>query len=191
MEGYQGIPPGPLTPRFWAPGWNSAQALTKFQSEINGPLLGGDPGKRLIEPDESREAVYFDDIPEAFIRRPGEWLVAPAFHIFGSEKLSAFGTAVSERVPKPYVGLNEGDANSLGKKEGDEVTLDLGNEMRSLPVRIIPSLPSGLIALPVGLPGLKGMVAPKWGKVSDSSSTERKAAVSFVPESPNNGKSNG
>ncbi len=117
--------------------------------------------------------------------------MVPAFHIFGSEELSALGTAVSERVPEPYVGMNEGDSNALGKKEGDEVALDLGNVIRSLPVRIIPSLPSGLIALPAGLPGLEGIVLPKWGKVSDSSSTEREATESFVPRSgPNNGKSN-
>lgn len=191
MEGYQGIPPGSLTPRFWAPGWNSAQALNKFQSEISGPLVGGDPGKRLIEPDESREAVYFTDLPEAFGRREGEWLVVPAFHIFGSEELSALGAAVSERVPKPYVGMNEGEANALRKKEGDEVALELGNAVRSLPVRIIASLPSGLIALPVGLPGLEGIAAPKWGKRSDNSPTEREATESFVPGGPNNGKSNG
>ena len=39
-----------LISRYWAPGWNSVQALNKFQSEIGGPLRGGDPGRRLIEP---------------------------------------------------------------------------------------------------------------------------------------------
>lgn len=169
MEGYQGIPPAPLVPRFWAPGWNSGLALNKFQSEINGPLVGGDPGKCLIEADEGRKAVYFTDIPEAFRRRHGEWFVVPAFHIFGSEELSALGTAVSARIPKPYVGMNEGDANSLRRKEGDEVALELGNEVRSLPVRIIPSLPPGLIALPVGLPDLEGIVLPQWGRVLENS----------------------
>ena len=31
--------------RLWAPGWNSVQAITKFQEEIGGPLRGGDPGR--------------------------------------------------------------------------------------------------------------------------------------------------
>ena len=53
MEGYYGEhTPPPLIPRFWAPGWNSVQALTRFQEEVNGPLRGGDPGRRLIEPSE-------------------------------------------------------------------------------------------------------------------------------------------
>jgi NADH-quinone oxidoreductase subunit G len=191
MEGYQGIPPAPLVPRFWAPGWNSGQALNKFQSEINGPLVGGDPGKRLIEADEGREAVYFTDIPEAFRRRHGEWLVVPAFHIFGSEELSVFGAALSLRVPRPYVGMNEGDANSLSKKEGDEVALELGNEVRSLPVRIFPSLPSGLISLPVGLPGMDGVVLPQWSRVLEQPCTEKGTGVYLVTDDPNSGESNG
>jgi len=44
MEGYPAQPPSSLTPFFWAPGWNSIQSVNKFQSEINGPLRGGDPG---------------------------------------------------------------------------------------------------------------------------------------------------
>jgi NADH-quinone oxidoreductase subunit G len=50
MEGYQDEPPAPLIPRYWSPGWNSVQALNKFQQEVGGRLKGGDPGKRLIEP---------------------------------------------------------------------------------------------------------------------------------------------
>ena len=51
MEGSPLQPPPALIPRFWAPGWNSIQSLNKFQAEVGGPLRGGDPGKRLIEPD--------------------------------------------------------------------------------------------------------------------------------------------
>ncbi|HEX5484022.1 MAG TPA: NADH-quinone oxidoreductase subunit NuoG, partial [Terriglobia bacterium] len=47
MEGYADQPPPPLTPFFWTPGWNSIQAVNKFQDEIAGPLRGGDPGVRL------------------------------------------------------------------------------------------------------------------------------------------------
>ena len=50
MEGFHGDPPPALIPRFWAPGWNSVQSLNKFQEEVGGPLRGGNPGRRLIEP---------------------------------------------------------------------------------------------------------------------------------------------
>ena len=38
MEGFHGPPPAALIPRYWAPGWNSVQALNKFQEEVGGPL---------------------------------------------------------------------------------------------------------------------------------------------------------
>ena len=57
MEGYPGQPPSALIPRFWAPGWNSPQAMNKFQTEVGGPLRGGDPGRRLIEPATSRSTL--------------------------------------------------------------------------------------------------------------------------------------
>ena len=50
MEGYEGQPPAPLIPRYWSPGWNSGQALNKYQEEIGGELKDGDTGIRLIEP---------------------------------------------------------------------------------------------------------------------------------------------
>ncbi|MCX5873075.1 MAG: NADH-quinone oxidoreductase subunit NuoG [Deltaproteobacteria bacterium] len=165
MEGYPGIPPAPLVPRFWSPGWNSGQAVNKFQREIGGPLIGGDPGKRLIEPSMVKETVYFKDVPESFEVREGSWLVVPVFHIFGSEELSSLGPAISERAPDPYVGLNQEDADSLKKKNGDEATLVLGNVSRSLPVRIITSLQRGVIALPVGLSGLEGIALPARGRI--------------------------
>lgn len=50
MEGYYGPMPGALYPFYRAPAWNSVQALNKFQQEVGGPLVGGDPGVRLIVP---------------------------------------------------------------------------------------------------------------------------------------------
>ena len=44
MEGYQGAPPPKLASHFWAPGWNSIQALNRFQEEVGGPLRGETPG---------------------------------------------------------------------------------------------------------------------------------------------------
>ena len=64
MEGYAARTPGPLITRFWWPGWNSAQAVNKFQQEINGPLYGGSGGKRLVRPSDDAEVKYFDDVSE-------------------------------------------------------------------------------------------------------------------------------
>jgi NADH-quinone oxidoreductase subunit G len=58
MEGYHGrrMPPA-LIPYFWAPAWNSVQSVNKFQEEIAGPLRGGNPGVRLLEPHGSGGGV--------------------------------------------------------------------------------------------------------------------------------------
>src|SRR5437879_13595950 len=44
MESDPGLAPPSLNPFFCAPGWNSIQAVNKFQSEIGSPFPGGDPG---------------------------------------------------------------------------------------------------------------------------------------------------
>src|SRR5512146_968263 len=106
MEGYQGQPPPPLIPRFWAPGWNSVQSVNKFQQEIAGLLRGGSPGQRLIEPEAGGEARYFTDVPEAFERRDGYLLVVPGFHVFGSEELSLSSPPIAELAPKPYIAVH-------------------------------------------------------------------------------------
>src|SRR5882724_5845165 len=102
MEGYPGQPPAALIPRFWAPGWNSVQALNKFQSEVGGPLRGGDPGRRLIEPAAVERVPYFVTVPRAFQPRDDEWLILPLYHIFGSEELSILAPGIAERAPQPY-----------------------------------------------------------------------------------------
>jgi NADH-quinone oxidoreductase subunit G len=50
MEGWRGPVPAALASEYWAPRWNSIQALNRFQEEIAGPLRGGEPGVRLVGP---------------------------------------------------------------------------------------------------------------------------------------------
>ena len=113
MEGFQGQPPAPLIPRFWAPQWNSGQAVNKFQIEVGGPLHGGDPGRRLIEPAPTA-GEYAAAIPAAFVAQAGEWLILSAWHIYGSEELSVLSPGVAERTPAAYVALCPADAEKLG-----------------------------------------------------------------------------
>jgi NADH-quinone oxidoreductase subunit G len=173
MEGYEGQPPGAMIPRYWSPGWNSVQALNKFQSEVGGPLRGGDPGLRLIEPSQVQPASYFPDVPEAFQRRKGEWLVVPIYHIFGSEELSAIAPAIAERVPKPCLWLNDEDAADLQVGLGSEVRLDLAARSQALAVKLDPSLPRGVAGLAVGLPGSEWVDLPSWGKVQGLRTSEK------------------
>jgi len=165
MEGYSGQPPGAMIPRYWSPGWNSVQALNKFQSEVGGPLRGGDPGLRLIEPAKGGQVSYFQAGPGAFQRRNDEWLIVPIYHIFGSEELSSIAPAIAERAPKPYLLLNNEDAANLHLDRGWEVRLELAESFHLLIVELDPSLPRGIAGLAVGLPKSEWVDLPAWGKV--------------------------
>jgi NADH-quinone oxidoreductase subunit G len=166
MEGYEGEPPPPFIMRYWAPGWNSVQALNKFQAEVGGPLLGGDPGQRLIEPASGAEVSYFRDVPAAFKPRESEWLIVSLYHIFGSEELSTLSHGIAERSPRPYLALNPIDASGLRVNDGEEIVLALDGSIHRLPVLLQPALPSGVAGLPMGLRELPKIVLPAWGSLS-------------------------
>jgi len=166
MEGYSGIPPSPIIPFYWSPGWNSVQAINKYQIEVGGPLHGGNPGERLFEPVENDNSEYFKNVPPSFIPKEGEWLVLPLYHIFGSDKPSALSPAVAERVPKPYISLNNNDALKAGIVEGILVEVLLNGNKHKLPVKLNTGLPAGIAGLPKGLKETEGLHFPFWIKLN-------------------------
>ena len=173
MEGYKGQAPPALLPRYWAPGWNSVQALNKFQSEVGGPLQGGDPGQRLIEPAAAGNLRYFGEAPRAFEPQTDRWLLVPLYHIFGSEELSILTPGVEELAPQPYLALSAEDAGRLGMAEGDAMTVEVGQMALRLPVRIVPGMATGIAGLPVGLPGLPHLALPAWGRMASAEGKEQ------------------
>jgi len=164
MEGYDGRPPAELIQRFWAPRWNSVQALNKFQTEIGGPLQDGDPGQRLIEPATDAQISYFKRTPPA--KPPdGQWILVAMHHIFGSEELSGVAGAVSERFPRPYLALNAEDAAELEFAAGEKVEVTWDSGRHRLPVLLMASLPRRVAGIPVGLPGWPVFNLPAFGKI--------------------------
>jgi NADH-quinone oxidoreductase subunit G len=160
-----------IIPFVWSPGWNSAQAINKFQAEIAGPLRDGDPGIRLFDVLRSSESLqqdwiedntleHFTERPDAFMPKEDEWLALPLYHIFGSEELTAQGSAIASRIPKPYVAMNLDDAARLGLSDGTLVMLEFGNNKLKLSVNIQLSIPLGMIGLPFGLGVTKGLEFP-------------------------------
>jgi NADH-quinone oxidoreductase subunit G len=138
-----------VVPLVWMPGWNSNQAITKFQDEINGHLRGGDPGVRLF--DARSGGAYFT--PE--LAATGEGLrVLPIYHIFGSEELSARSSAVAERMPANQAALNARELARLGLQAGQSLRLSWNGSALNLPVQLNDSLPDGGIGLSPGLPGM-------------------------------------
>ncbi len=162
MEGYAGIPPAALTPFYWSPGWNSVQAINKYQIEVGGALHGGNPGKRLFEQKENNKADYFENIPSQFSPKEGSWFLLPFYHILGSDELSAQSPAIKERVPAPYVALNDNDASKAGIEEGDIIDVLVKEVNQKLTVKLNTGLPEGTIGLPKGLTATAGIQFPFW-----------------------------
>jgi NADH-quinone oxidoreductase subunit G len=114
MEGYEGQPPSPFISRYWSPGWNSVQALNKFQQEVGGPLRGGDPGKRLIEPAKDGRPPYFSTVPASLKPEPGERQEPPRYCIFGSEELSMLAPGIAECARKMHL-IQDQDKEKAGR----------------------------------------------------------------------------
>lgn len=143
----------------WAPGWNSFQAWNKFQDEVGGHLLYGDPGIRLIEAGKST-LNYFSTIPRAFVpAQDGSWRVAPYWHLFGSEETSQRSAVIQERMPASYVAVSQADAARLNVNNGTQLSFTCAGMELHLPVRLSDSLSAGQVGLPLGLPGIPPVLA--------------------------------
>jgi NADH-quinone oxidoreductase subunit G len=172
MEGFIGEQPSPDVSFFWWPGWNSVQAINKYQIEIGGHLHGGDPGKRLIEPHpQGLSFPYHPDIPQPYKPEDNVWLILPLYHIFGSEELSGKSKTVTERIPKPYVALNAEDINRFGLVEGMVVELTIDGRIYKLPLIVKKGLSHGMAGLPVGLPRFPFVRLPNKGTIKEIKTT--------------------
>ncbi|HEX7360760.1 MAG TPA: NADH-quinone oxidoreductase subunit NuoG [Bryobacteraceae bacterium] len=157
MEGASLQPPPALIPYFWSAGWNSIQAVNKYQEKIAGPLRGGSSGVRLIAP-EGDGIIFFTSIPTAFEARDREWLLVPLFHIFGSEELSRRAPAIAELTPDPYIALSAEDAAEFGPEAAVFA--------QRLPVRVIAGLAHGVAGYPANFLPLEGLELPLWTEIS-------------------------
>jgi NADH-quinone oxidoreductase subunit G len=165
MEGPADVPP-PLIARYWSPGWNSVQALNKFQQEVGGPLRGGDPGVRLIGPapsSDQTEVSFFTDIPGPFTPKDGAFLVVPRSSVFGSEELSSHAPGISARSPRPELALHPADAGSLGTRALVRLTIE--DATYSVRVRLDPACARGVASLGVGPREIPYLALPAWGTI--------------------------
>jgi NADH-quinone oxidoreductase subunit G len=106
----------------WAPQWNSNQAISKFQDEINGELKQGSVGTHLVQKSASTGA-YFPLVTKTSASAAGTLRVAIAHQIFGSDELSARSPTIRQRMTPAYAGIAPSDAEALGLHAGDRVYL--------------------------------------------------------------------
>lgn len=161
MEGFHGIPPAPDIPFYWSPGWNSVQAINKYQIEVGGPLHGGNPGKRLFEPKENGNVgSLFSNESNTANRSEDEFEVLPAYHIFGSGELSSLGEPVAERIPPVTISINGDALNNLGIGKAKRIKIKYKGYDIDLPVTINNSLPQKVLLLPKGFKETVGIEFP-------------------------------
>ncbi len=165
MEGSPDQPPSALIPFAWSPGWNSYQAWNKFQEAIAGPLRGGNPGVRLVEPPTQPQQHYFRGVPAPFQRRDSEWLIVPLHHIFGSEELSIHSPGVKQLSPRAYLAMNDKDAERVGLGPEDRVEFTIADSTYRVALKIRSDLPQGLAGIPAGIEPLQRIQLPAWSRI--------------------------
>ncbi|MFC6670279.1 hypothetical protein [Marinobacterium aestuariivivens] len=142
MEGSEGI--GEWRAAVWAPGWNSVQALGKFQRELGGDWRDSRPRSWLnflwLQP---REVVDRDAVAVS-----GSWQLIPRFEVFAGEALSDCAGAIRERAGAAVLGIDSAGASRLGLGSWDSLELHYAGEVQTLHVRVDPSLPPSSLAIP-------------------------------------------
>ena len=161
MEGYRGPLPSPLISQFWAPGWNSIQAVNKYQDEVGGPLREEMPGLRLIEPVGRKAPSWFTAIPREFQPTSHQWLLLPLTALFGSEELSNRSPAIVERISEPFLSLHPSDGERLSLDDQTTIELTLQETMYRLAVRLECSTPAGTAGISLG-PDISDVRGPVW-----------------------------
>ena len=149
MEGLNpGTQNGATIPYTWSPGWNSNQSVFKFQQEVGGNLVSGDPGLRLVEPN-GMKLPSESNRPSSSSRGENTLEVVPIHQVFGSEELSNYSWPIQARSARPFVLFNQADAEKLKFAVGSGAKI--AQLAGSFEVKIDTRLPAGLIGVPVAV----------------------------------------
>ncbi|MDA1370122.1 MAG: NADH-quinone oxidoreductase subunit NuoG [Proteobacteria bacterium] len=134
MEGIPSMKDATILGAAWAPSWNSNQAISKFQDEVNGELKQGHTGSLLIERTDPNASYFAVDKP-AKKGKKGALQVAMAYQIFGSDELSARSHSIQKRMTDAYIGISPEDAEALGLVQGDSVSLNGNGDLATACIR--------------------------------------------------------
>ncbi|MGC9269568.1 NADH-quinone oxidoreductase subunit NuoG [Acidiphilium sp.] len=162
MEGPILRPDSALVPYFWSPGWNSAQAINKFQTTIGGGLMSDSGGIILFTGSASRTSYFV--VPPAQPQRDG-LMFLPVTEAFGSEELSALAPAIAARMTSPMVRINPSDAALFNLTAGCHADCTIGTTTVDRVVVIDPTLPCGILGVATGFPGEPALLLPGIGTI--------------------------
>lgn len=144
MEGLSLQKDASLLSAAWAPGWNSNQAISKFQDEINGELRQGCKGVHLLARDRvaCAQGLSGVDVPPSTV--PEIYFIE---HIFGGDEISAAAPAIAARALGPYVCVGEADAQRLGLTQHGSAQLHAAGQQAQVGVLIRQRIAPGCVGL--------------------------------------------
>ncbi len=126
----------------WAPAWNSNQAISKFQEEVNGELKQGSKGVLLCSRQSNASPYERFDIDSE--QKLACFAIA---HLFGSDEISAQAPAIQARCVGPYVCMGQSLANALGIRQHGLVQLETATVRVQLPVIIRSKIAQNCIGI--------------------------------------------
>ncbi len=154
------------------PGWNSNEAINRFQIEVGGALHGDNPGLRIFATNGNgaQATPALDTDRSATAATPsgddGTVLVCAAAEIFGSESMSRRGPALAELAPDTYLRLHPKRAERLGVVEGRAYRLRLIGETFETSLQAVvevdDELPDNVAVVPAGYAETRWWQQPTW-----------------------------
>lgn len=148
MEGAPINVPSSLNASVWSPGWNSNEAVNKFQDEVDGHLRGGDPGIRIIKPSTtSTIAENIGDLKDVTLE--GKKLLAiAAARFFDGDRRLTLSSALLQRAESPAAQINGATAARLNLATGQSIRITNGDVSLQCQLRVIDAIPDNLLILP-------------------------------------------
>ncbi|WII23790.1 NADH-quinone oxidoreductase subunit NuoG [Buchnera aphidicola] len=136
-------------PFIWSPNWNSSNGWHKYQKEVSGSLLAGNPGKILLSKRNKEDIDYFKFHPKHFVQKKG-LIIVPYYLLFGSEELSQYSDVVKKKMSNPVLKINKLDAKRLNLSNRKKVFFTYLGEIYKFFLIYSQNLSVGQIAIPVG-----------------------------------------
>jgi len=128
----------------WSPKWNSNQAINKANLEnldnnccikifsfANQSDFKVPPAQHQIQIQE------LDTID-----------ICPQHHIYTNDELISFSSSIQELVPKPFIYLNEKQAQILSIRSGETLTVTSNNYKFTLPFKISSTVADNVALVP-------------------------------------------
>ncbi|WKD48831.1 NADH-quinone oxidoreductase subunit NuoG [Microbulbifer spongiae] len=158
MEGIHNPDRTLLQANIWSPGWNSNQAINKFQEEIGGERKGGPSGLAIKRPEHPMPewiapamGTATRELPDI----PNPIQMQPVYRLFGSGELSNQSMCISEAIESPFVLINLAAAKIPGIHDGQPIELVTSCGTYRAEARSAPAMPAGSVGVPFGFPGLE------------------------------------